>query len=43
MRDAVKTSHETFKIKANLSQEESRAEEIEDYLTAIEYSPRNGT
>ncbi len=38
MRDAVKTSNENFKIKANLSFEESRAEEIENYLTEIEYS-----
>ncbi len=38
MRDAVKTSNETFKIKANLSYQESRAEEIENYLTEIEYS-----
>jgi len=38
MRDAVKTSNESFKIKANLSFEESRAEEIENYLTEIEYS-----
>lgn len=38
MRDAVKTSNESFKIKANLSQQESRAEEIENYLTEIEYS-----
>jgi hypothetical protein len=40
MRDAVKTSNESFKIKANLNQEESRAEEIENYLTEIEYSPQ---
>jgi hypothetical protein len=40
MRDAVKTSNENFKIKANLSFEESRAEEIENYLTEIEYSPQ---
>jgi DnaA N-terminal domain len=38
MRDAVKTSNESFKIKANLSSEESRAEEVENYLTEIEYS-----
>jgi len=38
MRDAVKTSNESFKIKANLSFEEGRAEEIENYLTEIEYS-----
>ncbi len=38
MRDAVKTSNESFKIKANLNSEESRAEEIENYLTEIEYS-----
>ena len=38
MRDAVKTSNESFKIKANLSSEQSRAEEIENYLTEIEYS-----
>jgi hypothetical protein len=38
MRDAVKTSNESFKIKANLSKEESRVEEIENYLTEIEYS-----
>ena len=38
MRDAVKTSNENFKIKANLSSEESMAEEIENYLTEIEYS-----
>ncbi len=33
MRDAVKTSNESFKIKANQSLEESRSEEIEKYLT----------
>ncbi len=38
MRDAVKTSNESFRIKANLSSQESRAEEIENYLTEIEYS-----
>ena len=38
MRDVVKTSNESFKIKANLSQQESRAEEVENYLTEIEYS-----
>ncbi len=38
MRDTVKTSNENFKIKANQSSEESRAEEIENYLTEIEYS-----
>ena len=38
MRDAVKTSNESFKIKANQSLEENRAEEIENYLTEIEYS-----
>ena len=38
MRDAVKTSNKSFKIKANLSSEESRAVEIENYLTEIEYS-----
>jgi len=38
MRDAVKISNKNFKIKANLNLEESRAEEIEDYLTEIEYS-----
>ena len=38
MRDAVKTSNEAFKIKANLNFEESRAQEIESYLTEIEYS-----
>ena len=38
MRCAVKTSNESFKIKANLSFEQSRAEEIENYLTEIEYS-----
>jgi hypothetical protein len=38
MRDAVKTSNESFKIKANLSSEQSRAEKIENYLTEIEYS-----
>ena len=40
MRDAVKTSNESFKIKANMSFEESRSEEIENYLTEIEYSPQ---
>ena len=40
MRDAVKTSNESFRIKANLSFEEGRAEEIENYLTEIEYSPQ---
>ena len=38
MRDVVKTSNESFKIKANLSQQESRVEEVENYLTEIEYS-----
>ncbi len=38
MRDVVKTSNETFKIKANLDSEDSRIEEIESYLTEIEYS-----
>ncbi len=38
MRDAVKTSNETFKIKANLSSQENRASVIENYLTEIEYS-----
>jgi hypothetical protein len=38
MRDAVKTSNENFKIRANLDSEERRAEEIENYLTEIEYS-----
>jgi len=38
MRDAVKISNENFKIKANLNLEESKAEEIENYLTEIEYS-----
>ena len=38
MRDAVKTNSESFKIKANLSYEENMAEEIENYLTEIEYS-----
>jgi len=38
MRDAVKISNENFKIKANLNLEESRAEEIENYLSEIEYS-----
>jgi hypothetical protein len=43
MRDAVKTSNENFKIKANLSSEQSRAEEIENYLTEIEYSTQVST
>ena len=38
MRDVVKTSNESFKIKSNLSQQESRVEEVENYLTEIEYS-----
>ena len=38
MRDAVKTSNESFRIKAKQTSEESRAEEIENYLTEIEYS-----
>jgi len=36
MRDAVKISNENFKIKANLNLEESRAGEIENYLSEIE-------
>ena len=38
MRDSVKVSNESFKIKANLTKEERRREEIDEYLTNIEYS-----
>jgi len=40
MRDANKINNETFKIKANVSIEERRVQEIENYLTEIEYSTR---
>ena len=38
MRDSVKISNEGFKIKANLTKEERRREEIDEYLTNIEYT-----
>ena len=38
MRDSAKVSNEGFKIKANLTDTEKRAKEIEEYLTNIEYT-----
>lgn len=38
MRDANKINNETFRIRNNLTLEERRGQEIEKYLTEIEYS-----
>lgn len=38
LRDTVKTNNETFKIKANYSEEENNIYKQEKYLTEIEYS-----